>query len=318
VQDSVHGGGFALMAWVARQRRTVFAVCGALIAAVLGAAVQEMLDTRLRFAAAAVFAVCILVVTLLAALAALVDSRIQADRDVVVAVEEQMAQHQVLTGVAAGRISALGREVSALAGCIGMKVDTMLLSELNRTKTLESDRTMQLILDAKEEVRILDLLLHDGRWPDEAMDQLYLKETFDAFGELLNRADPPISYRRIVQVSEPHRSLQNALTPLFVRHCHDMIELRRSKASLVSLRVTRTRFPFKFILIDQSAVILQLQEYGDDKEDDLQIWGEVLISDPGGQLVAVFRAIWDELVDDPSTRTVTLADLPPLAAAPAE
>jgi hypothetical protein len=305
------------MAWVARQRRTVFAVCGALIAAVLGAAVQEMLDTRLRFAAAAVFAVCILVVTLLAALAALVDSRIQADRDVVVAVEEQMAQHQVLTGVAAGRISALGREVSALAGCIGMKVDTMLLSELNRTKTLESDRTMQLILDAKEEVRILDLLLHDGRWPDEAMDQLYLKETFDAFGELLNRADPPISYRRIVQVSEPHRSLQNALTPLFVRHCHDMIELRRSKASLVSLRVTRTRFPFKFILIDQSAVILQLQEYGDDKEDDLQIWGEVLISDPGGQLVAVFRAIWDELVDDPSTRTVTLADLPPLAA-PAE
>jgi hypothetical protein len=306
------------MAWVARQRRTVFAVCGALIAAVLGAAVQEMLDTRLRFAAAAVFAVCILVVTLLAALAALVDSRIQADRDVVVAVEEQMAQHQVLTGVAAGRISALGREVSALAGCIGMKVDTMLLSELNRTKTLESDRTMQLILDAKEEVRILDLLLHDGRWPDEAMDQLYLKETFDAFGELLNRAEPPISYRRIVQVSEPHRSLQNALTPLFVRHCHDMIELRRSKASLVSLRVTRTRFPFKFILIDQSAVILQLQEYGDDKEDDLQIWGEVLISDPGGQLVAVFRAIWDELVDDPSTRTVTLADLPPLAAAPAE
>jgi hypothetical protein len=305
------------MAWVARQRRTVFAVCGALIAAVLGAAVQEMLDTRLRFAAAAVFAVCILVVTLLAALAALVDSRIQADRDVVVAVEEQMAQHQVLTGVAAGRISALGREVSALAGCIGMKVDTMLLSELNRTKTLESDRTMQLILDAKEEVRILDLLLHDGRWPDEAMDQLYLKETFDAFGELLNRAEPPISYRRIVQVSEPHRSLQNALTPLFVRHCHDMIELRRSKASLVSLRVTRTRFPFKFILIDQSAVILQLQEYGDDKEDDLQIWGEVLISDPGGQLVAVFRAIWDELVDDPSTRTVTLADLPPLAA-PAE
>jgi hypothetical protein len=305
------------MAWVARQRRTVFAVCGALIAAVLGAAVQEMLDTRLRFAAAAVFAVCILVVTLLAALAALVDSRIQADRDVVVAVEEQMAQHQVLTGVAAGRISALGREVSALAGCIGMKVDTMLLSELNRTKTLESDRTMQLILDAKEEVRILDLLLGDGRWPDEAMDQLYLKETFDAFGELLNRADPPISYRRIVQVSEPHRSLQNALTPLFVRHCHDMIELRRSKASLVSLRVTRTRFPFKFILIDQSAVILQLQEYGDDKEDDLQIWGEVLISDPGGQLVAVFRAIWDELVDDPSTRTVTLADLPPLAA-PAE
>jgi hypothetical protein len=305
------------MAWVARQRRTVFAVCGALIAAVLGAAVQEMLDTRLRFAAAAVFAVCILVVTLLAALAALVDSRIQADRDVVVAVEEQMAQHQVLTGVAAGRISALGREVSALAGCIGMKVDTMLLSELNRTKTLESDRTMQLILDAKEEVRILDLLLHDGRWPDEAMDQLYLKETFDAFGELLNRADPPISYRRIVQVSEPHRSLQNALTPLFVRHCHDMIELRRSKASLVSLRVTRTRFPFKFILIDQSAVILQLQEYGDDKEDDLQIWGEVLISDPGGQLVAVFRAIWDELVDDPSTRTVTLADLPPVAGVPA-
>jgi hypothetical protein len=305
------------MAWVARQRRTVFAVCGALIAAVLGAAVQEMLDTRLRFAAAAVFAVCILVVTLLAALAALVDSRVQADRDVVVAVEERVAQHRALADAAAGRISALGREVTALAGCIGMKVDTMLLSELNRTKTLESDRTMQLILDAKEEVRILDLLLDDGRWPDEAMDQLYLQETFDAFGELLNRADPPISYRRIVQVSEPHRSLQNALTPLFVRHCHDMVELRRSKGSLVSLRVTRTRFPFKFILIDQSAVVLQLQEYGDDKEDDLQIWGEVLISDPGGQLVAVFRAIWDELVDDPSTRTVTLADLPPVAGVPA-
>ncbi|GIM96585.1 hypothetical protein [Paractinoplanes toevensis] len=302
------------MAWVARHRRVLFAVCGALIAAVLGAAVQEILDTRLRMAAAAALVVCLLVVTMLAGLAAVVESRIQADREITDAVRDEVARHHALADGTAARIAALGRDMTAMVGSIGMKVDTMLLSELNTAKTIEGDRTVQLMLSAKEEIRILDLLLEDGRWPDEAMDQSYQNNAFDVFLALLEQ--PSISYKRIIQVAEPASSLSRALTPSLVKHCTDVLALRQARGR-VSLRVTRHRFPFKFILIDTSAIVLQLQEYGG-HTGDLRIWGEVLITDPGGQLVAVFRAIWDEFVEDPSTRAVRLADLPRPGGSPAE
>ncbi|MET3423250.1 hypothetical protein BJ973_002462 [Actinoplanes tereljensis] len=280
-----------------------------MIAAVLGAAVQELVDSKLRMAAAAALGVCLLVVTMLAGLAAIVESRLQADRDIVDTIRGEIARSQALADGTDARITSLGHEMAAMVGSIGMKVDTMLLSELNSVKTIEGDRTVQLMLSTKEELRILDLLLEDGQWPDDAMDQSYQSSAFDVFRELLEQSESPISYKRIIQVAEPASSLSRARTPSLVKHCHDIIDLRQRRGSRVSLRVTRHRFPFKFIIIDQSAIVLQLQEYGGDPSD-LRSWGEVLITDPGGQLVAVFRGIWEELVEDPSTRIVTLADLP--------
>lgn len=299
-----------MLAWVGRHWRVIIAVCGALVAAVLGAAVQEVLDSRTRVVASAALVVCVVAVALLATLGVMIDGRRQSDQDILTEVRDAVAEHRDTATATNSRIASLAGQLTMLSRSIGMKVDTMLLEELNTARTLDCDRTVQLMLTAREEIRILDLLLEDGRWPDEAMDQSYQANSLDAFLALLRRTSPPISYKRLIQVRDPAQSLRNARTPSLVKHCHDIMDLRRTRGSKVSLRVTRQRFPFKFIIIDRAALVLQLQEYGSD-EEDLRIWGEVLVTDPGGQLVAVFRDIWDELIEDPSTRTVTLADLPP-------
>jgi hypothetical protein len=298
-----------VVSWVGRHWRIILTVSSALAAAVLGAAVQEMLDTKLRLAAASVLVVCVLVIALLAGLAAAIDSRRRADEDIIAAIQMQETGQREIAASTSDRITALAEETRRLSRNIGMKVDTMLLSELNTAKTIDADRTSQLMFSAQEEIRILDLILDDGRWPDEAMDQSYQHNAFDTFLALLRRTDPSIAYKRIIQVTNPATSLKNAQTLSIVKHCHDILDLQRTKGKKVSLRVTRRRFPFKFILIDKDALVLQLEEYGRSGED-LEIWGEVLVSDPGGQLVNVFSNIWDELLDDPSTRTVTLSDLP--------
>ncbi|GIF08270.1 hypothetical protein [Actinoplanes siamensis] len=299
-----------LRAWVVKHWRIVFAVCGALIAAVLGAAVQELADNQLRLAAAAAIVVCLLVVALLTGLTATIDSRLQADRELLTTIRGTTVEHRRLAGSTDRRIAAVRREIAAMAANVGMRADALTLSELNEAKSVETDRTRQLMGAAKEEILILDLLLEDGSWPNEAMDAQYQADAFESFDALVRQTSPGISYRRIIQVVEPESSLRHARTPQLVKHCHHMVGLQRARAGKVSLRVTRRRFPFKFIIVDRTAVVLQLQEYGDDP-GALRIWGEVLINDPGGQLVAVFRAIWDEFVDHPSTRTVTVADLPP-------
>ncbi|WP_436533678.1 hypothetical protein [Actinoplanes sp. HUAS TT8] len=302
--------GGRVVRWGARHRTKGIAATSFLIAGFIGVAVQKLFDTHLSFAAIAAVLVSLLVAALFTSLTEMVEGRLRADEAIIATVREEIADHRRLAGSTDARISSLGHEIVALAGSVGMKVDTMMLDELNRAKTVESDRTVQLMLTTKEEILVLDLLLEDGRWPDEAMDQSYQTNAFDVFYGLLSQSDPAICYKRIVQVESPEAGLHHALTPNLVRHCHDIMDLQSIRSGKVSLRVTRRRFPFKFIIIDRTALVIQLQEYGD-TPSDLRIWGEVLVNDPGGQLVGVFRGIWDEIVDDPSTRTVTRADLPP-------
>ncbi|MFC7528394.1 hypothetical protein [Actinoplanes sp. GCM10030250] len=290
------------MSTLGKRWRIILTVGGALIAAILGAAAQEVLDTNMRMAAAAVVLVGLTAIASFAALVALVESRKNADVDLLA----------TLRGVAVVQERSMQRlagEVATLSRHIGLRVDTMMLSELNTGKSLDHDRTVQLMLTATRELKILDILMEDGRWPDEVMDRAYQDNAFDAFFAVLRRPGG-VSYKRIIQVADPAQSLCHAQTPNLIRHCHTILELQSRQGAKASLRVTRQRFPFKFILIDDSAVVLQLQEYGDSSAD-LRIWGEVLITDPGNQLIEVFRNIWDEIMDDPSTRTVKVGDLPP-------
>ncbi|MFG1955547.1 hypothetical protein [Micromonospora sp. NPDC048830] len=294
------------MARLGERWRIVVAVSGALIAAILGAAVQELLDTSLRMAAAIVVVVGLGAVASFAALAAIVEARNAADAELLTEVRAGTAHQQSLA-------RSLANEVHVLSQHIGLRVDTMLLGELKKAKSVDDDRTVQLMLTATREVRILDLLLEDGQWPGEAMPETHQNNAFDAFLAMLRRPASVVSYKRVIQVSDPANSLRRAKAGRLVEHCYDILELQKQRIGRASLRVTRRRFPFKFILIDDTGLVLQLQEYGD--HGGLRIWGEVLVVDPGSQLIGVFRDIWDEIVDDPSTRTVTAADLPPIGRA---
>ncbi|WP_145817364.1 hypothetical protein [Micromonospora sagamiensis] len=310
---SARDEGLAAMSRTEKRRRIVVTASGALIAAILGAATQELLDTRLRLAAAVVVVVSLGTIASIAALMALVESRSTADAELVTEMRTATADHDRLT-------RSLGNEIRTLSQHIGMRVDTMMLSELNKATSVEDDRTVQLMLTATREIRILDLLLEDGQWPNDAIVQSHQDNAFDAFVEMLRQPVRPVAYKRVIQVSDPANSLRRARTGRLLKHCRDILALQQEKGHRASLRVTRRRFPFKFILVDDTGLVLQLQEYGGHGEE-LRVWGEVLVVDPGSQLIGVFRDIWDEIVDDPTTRTVTAADLPtadlPTAGVPA-
>ncbi|SCL25976.1 hypothetical protein GA0074694_4380 [Micromonospora inyonensis] len=243
-----------------KRRKIAVTASGALIAAILGAATQELLDTRLRLAAAVVVVVSLGTIASIAALMALVESRSTADAELVTEMRTATADHERLT-------RSLGNEIRTLSQHIGIRVDTMMLSELNRATSVE-DRTVQLMLTATREIRVLDLLLEEGQWPNDAILQSHQDNAFDAFVEMLRHRVRPVAYKRVIQVSDPANSLRRARTGRLLKHCRGILALQQEKGHRASLRVTRRRFPFKFILIDDTGLVLQLSRLRDLTDND--------------------------------------------------
>ncbi|MBB5627173.1 hypothetical protein [Sphaerisporangium krabiense] len=288
----------------------------ALVGAVLGAAVQEVLTTELRLAAAIAVVLCVTVIGLFAALLATLESRRQADIEVSESNQALLwtvRKEAVELGDRFQQASiAIAAEVRDLSKRFGLHVEQLLLEEVNAMDSLDDDKTAQLMLSAQQELFVLDLISEEGHWPDGAMQADHSKDFFETLVQKVRGAPPSFTYKRIVQVSDPLRSLRNAKTTGFIRHCHAMLDLRKRKGHRVTLRVARRRFPFKFMLMDRTKLVIQLQEYSD-VDESLRIWGEILISDPSSELIKIFLNIWAELDDDQHTRTVRIGELPPLA-----
>ncbi|MBO3748039.1 hypothetical protein J5X84_18350 [Streptosporangiaceae bacterium NEAU-GS5] len=277
---------------------------GVLAGAVLGAAVQELLNTQLRLLAAIAVVLCVSLVAGVAALLSTLESRRQADEEISRNSKSLADDLEIEFQSLAASVTA---DIQRLSKQFGLKVEKVLLEELNSIESLSDDRTAQMVFSAQHELCVLDWLSDLGRWPDEAMEAGYSRRFFEELMNTIRSRPPEFKYRRIVQVRNPAELLANAATPGFVRHCHDMLDLRAARDHNISLRVARRRFPFKFILVDRDRLVLQLQRHGDSGED-LAIWGEILITDPAGGLVSIFRKIWDEL--DDGSNPVTKGDLP--------
>ena len=295
--------------FLGRHSRVVLAVVSALVGATLGAGVQEALNSELRLLSAVTCAVLLAIIGVLAGQATMIDSQRKIVSDSRALVTSAEAERHASSRRLDELSKSLTREMTDLEMQFGLRVDRLLLSEVNAMTSLDEDASAQLIFSAEEELCVLDIISEHGRWPDESMDD---EHSDDFFNELIGRvkeADPPISYKRIVQVKDPSTSLRRAASGRFINHCHNMLEVRSGGKHKVSLRVTRMRFPFKFMLIDKSRLVLQLQEY-EEGGDWFRIWGEILINDPKREFVSIFREIWDQIDDDPLTRTVTAKDLP--------
>lgn len=300
------------MSWMKKHWRPILAVGSALTGAVLGAAVQEVLNTNLRLMAAITAVLSIAVIGLLATLLATTDARKAAEAEILENIRSLVDEYRRDSARIDGRVSEsvarLGGEMDKLAKQFGLRVERQLITELNTVRSLDEDVTARLVSAAEEEICVLDLLSDDGRWSDEVMEQGYSRRYFELLTEKVRNAPPGLAYRRTVQVADPAQALAQARSAGFVKHCRDMLELRSLKRHKVSLRVAQRRFPFKFIIIDRTHLVLQLQEYHE-SQTRLQIWGEIVITDSAGALISIFQEIWAELNDDPRTRAVTLADL---------
>jgi hypothetical protein len=247
------------------------------------------------------------------------DSRREADkkiRDDTSAVTQEIKQaHDRQKGDLDILSAKLMSSMDTLGKQFGLRVERLLQSQVNALSTTDVDTSEQMILAARKELRILDTIAEDGSWPDESMNQGILTRAFK--GILARTEDsPPLSYRRVIQVADISGGLQKVQSPTLLGHCRDILRLRQEGARNVSLRLAQRRFPFKVILIDNSGLILQLQEYSG-KGDAFILWGELQVSTPGHNLdtpghdlIEIFREIWNQIDDADDTRHIREDDFP--------
>src|SRR5262249_18469251 len=127
---------------------------------------------------------------------------------------------------------------------------------------------------------------------------------------ILDRVDKAgIRYRRYLQVPDtaaPFAFVAEAPSQsedTFARHCVKMCEMHNEGRD-VTLRVTPTNFPYKFLIIDRKVLILQLQEL---RGTEPRTMCELVISDPRGQLIQHFLGMWIQLEGHPQTRSLDAA-----------
>jgi hypothetical protein len=300
------------MSTVAKVWRPALAVGSAVAGAVLGAMVQNVLDSQLRVLAAIAVMLAVFVVGLSTALIAQTDgakeTNLRTAQQVAASAVAMMRGSSELRDRLDRNTQALAQQLGDISRQFGLRAHHLLISDVNRMKTISESRSSQLILGVKTELLVLDFLSKNGRWPDESMSEAHSREHFDALVAHIRTLSPPFAYKRIVQVDDTGNAFRGVKTQSMLDHCRDMLTLRDEKGYHVSLRVSRKRFPYKFVLIDRAALILQLQEYDADG-DNLTVWGDLIITDPQGDMVSVFQNIWNEIDDDPATRTATRDDL---------
>ena len=302
---------YRLAKTISKYSKAALAVASALTGAVLGAVVQDVLTTGFRVVEAVACVLSLGVIALIVILAVIAESQRTTNdgitKQLATLLSEVALAHQRQEAGLQQKSDLLLGGMKTLSAQFGLQVERLFLSEVNAFKSLEEDPSAQLIYSATEEVCVLDLLDESGSMSDDHVKKFY--------AELIRKASesgPSFTYKRIVQVEDPSSSLAEGKDAIFTQHCRSMLELRATKHHRASLRVTKLRFPFKFMMMDRSRLVLQLQEYNDN--GSFRVLGEVLISDPQSSLISFFAEIWDQIDDDPQTRTVTLNDLPTFTA----
>jgi hypothetical protein len=197
-----------------------------------------------------------------------------------------------------------------LSSQFGLSVERLLISDTDNYSSVAEDTSAQMIFSAESELLILDLLGEDGGWPDDAMNQKLLDQAFAKIIKLVEAPQSQLTYKRIVQVPDPADGLLRMKNGNLLKHCHNILRVRGQGVATkrAVLRIAKQRFPFKFVMIDQSKLILQLQQYSDGKK--LTLWGELQIADPTRNLITIFKQIWDEIDYDDETRNARPSDLP--------
>ncbi|GAA0496491.1 hypothetical protein Ade02nite_17070 [Paractinoplanes deccanensis] len=198
--------------------------------------------------------------------------------------------------------------VEGLSQILDITVRCQMLQDVNRYRAPGDDLVVRAFQEAEREILVLDRVTDEGVRPDVQMQSNVMAWHLDAILDRVEKAG--IRYRRYCQVpdtSKPFGGDQPGLQAenTFVRHCLRMCEMHAAGRD-VSLRVTPTTFPYKFLIVDRKILILQLQEL---RETDDGRWEprtrcELVISDPRGQLIQHFLAMWVELEGHHKTRSL--------------
>jgi len=309
-------------------RRLILGLGSAAAGAVLGVALQSLLDTELRLTAALVAVLCLGLIGILVTLASQSDTLIHIEEEVLGRTAELVSHTEAAsanllrqTEEASSSFTMTLRQtgdsllesIETLRRQVGLHVAIQLLQQVNELKSAQEDLVIQAVEQAKSEILVLDLLSSSGVRPDIEMRKDLMVNHLDTILRRVRESVPGISYRRICQVDGvdsknvlPFAGVQDNA---FIEHCVQMCHMRAAGKEVV-LRVTRKTYPYKFVIIDQETLVLQLHHLEDDKKGEEQrIWCELIIADPKQELMPVFLRMWRSIEDDPETRTISLQQL---------
>ncbi|MFI5897697.1 hypothetical protein ACIA5D_47190 [Actinoplanes sp. NPDC051513] len=199
------------------------------------------------------------------------------------------------------------RSVEDLFKVMDITVRCQMLKDVNQYRTPGDDLVVRAFQDAQREILVLDRVTESGVRPDMAMQSNVMAWHLDAILDRVEKAG--IRYRRYLQVPDTDAPFDEAgeahSENTFAGHCVKMCEMH-SAGRDVSLRVTPTSFPYKFLIIDRNVLILQLQELRetDENEREPRTMCELVISDPRGQLIQHFLGMWIQLEGHHRTRSL--------------
>lgn len=301
------------MKFLSKHSKVVLALASLITGTIFGAAAQDIVSSRSRLLGAIVAVLSLGIVALVTSQAVFAESRSDADKKLIASANATLEDARKSIGEQSKGLQvfsdSLQRSMKSLEAQFGMRVERLLLAELNAMDPLEEVASEQMIYSVQRQLYVLDLLSEDGRWPDEATNQDRVGQYFTALVQRIRESSPPLIYKRIFQVPDPASRLPDIDNKNLIVHCREVLDLHRERYHRVSMKVARRRFPFKVILIDDNFLIIQLQEY-DSTGKAFHLWGELRISDPQRELISIFREIWDQVDGDDESRSLTESDLP--------
>ncbi len=224
------------------------------------------------------------------------------------AFEEQSRSMSGLRTLTQKEATQLHAQIAELRQHLSVHVTFQTVRDLNTFADISSDVVAQAMLGAKRELLVVDLLSPSGTRPDASTRPDLLDDQWAAMIRL-PQENPQLSYRRLCQVQTSGSAL--AIPPLesrFAAHCADMLDLKQKLGARVSLRFAPMKYPYKFMIVDGDTLILELHRFEKDGEDPV-VDKEMVIRDPTGDIIEVFKAMWDDLADRPETRTAVKGDL---------
>ncbi len=276
----------------ARYKQYLLPIASAAAGALLGAGAQNLINSDFRVASTIAVVLCLGLVAVYANLRA---------RD-----HENAMTNQALREKAEQDTSSIISKIRQLEKQVGVEIRYQLVAEIDRTASWKEEILGQQIEIAKTEILILDLLSTTGQRPDTHRD--YGLESY--YSNLMQKAANGVLYHRVLQVEDPTMPAPRLPDTPFRKHCQEVCSVRKEKRNWnASVRVARRRYPYRFLIIDRKVVAVQLSRSESNVVDEQLDYCNLVISDPGGDLVEVFLNMWRDAVEAQDTRLLASEEL---------
>jgi hypothetical protein len=271
-----------------RKIQTLISVGSFLLGGVIGAIVQNQLDSGIN---AAYLVVLVLTITLFIIITMMASSL----------TDQQISNRDVQSSI------------QDITNRLGLKVLYQELKKIGKGPDSPEDLLAKLMREAHTE--ILDVGrgdVHESKVnPDLAPSDVRQAYYDSIIKRVEQQAERGVNfvYKRICQFPQAGGSFRSLSDDIFVNHCKQMILLNNSKNIEAYVKRTRLMFPIAFIIIDRQYLIISVDAFhhkGNTNERYMK--GEIVIYDPQQELIKVFLNEWNRIENAPHTQTVTIDD----------